>query len=984
TAGNITTSAARITWSGTNANSYNLRYRRVGQTAWTNRNTSTASYNLTGLNDATNYEVQVRSVCQTGTSNYSSSLNFQTDAVPQPCNAPGSLSVSSISTNSATITWGSVTTANSYTLRYRRSGTSSWTQVSTANRSRTLSGLTTGTTYQVQIRSNCSGQSSAYSAIQTFTTNDVCNIPSNLSLGSLNTTSALLSWNTVSGALAYTFRYRRVGTSAWTQFDIASTSFGINNLLPNTNYEAQVRTLCQNNATSGYSNSINFRTQANQSPTGCNETVNSNGFESTWGIWNDGGSDASRIFDPSKATGNYSVRLRDNTASSVMVSDPIDLSNYNAVEFGFSFITISFDDNTERFVLEMADNSATFQEIQAWTYQTNFTNNGPYDAKVNIPGPFTDRVRFRIRCDASANDDLVYIDNVTINACTGGGNPPEPEVCDSPSNLSVAGIAHSQATVSWNAQSAAQSYRLRYRAIGSVSWQNITTNNTSYTLNALSSETNYEVQVSSICAIGTSNYTSSRTFRTEAIPLSCSIPGGLQISSTSTSGAQIIWSTVAGAVSYSVRYRRSGTTTWTTRTTSSTVYNIAGLSSETSYQVQVRANCNGDQSNYSTSRTFTTEAEVLVCNVPQNLNVVNIQTLSATVNWSASTVYQSYTIRFRRQGISNWTTLSRNGSSLILSFLIPDTDYEVQIRGRCLSGDYSNYSSSLAFKTLPQETVPDAPGDCNVNVNTNDFERTWGIWNDGGTDSRRTFNPARANGNYSVQLRDNSSSSVTVCDPLDLSSYKQIEFSFTFIAEGFISNSEGLILEQSIDFGPYEKIKEWKNGQGFLNNQRVNENFVLDQNLTSRVRYRFRTTGNSNDQKIHIDDIQMLGCPKQIGNSVAIDQTTAATSTWNLNKATVVQHSIVQNTEASVLYNLEVFPNPAKERLYIQIRGDEWEQFQRIMVFNMSGQLVLQKRIDPVLGYLQESIEVQDLTKGIYLVRVLSEQGSYQQRFVVQ
>ncbi len=983
-ASNITTTAATLTWSA-DANSYNLRYRKVGQSTWISRNTSARVYNLSSLEDGSNYEVQLRAVCSSGTSAYSASLVFRTEDIPQACTIPSNLSVANISTSGATVTWNAASTANNYTLRYRRSGTTSWTQLNTSNRSRSLSGLSSGASYQVQVRSNCTGQSSAYSAIQQFTTLQTCSTPSNLSVTNLQTTAAQLSWSSANGAIAYTLRYRRVGTTSWSTIDVASTSRSISNLQTNTNYEAQVRSLCQGNNTTAYSNSLNFKTGAVSSPTGCNETVNSNGFESTWGIWNDGGSDASRVFDPSKASsGNYSVRLRDNTVSSVMISDPVDISAYNSVELGFSFMAISFDNNTERFVLEMADNSANFQEVQAWNFQTHFSNNAPYDAKVTIAGPFSNRVRFRIRCDASANDDLIYIDNVTINACTGTSNPPAPTVCNTPENATVSGISHNQASFSWTGVATAQGYRLRYRAIGRVSWQNINTSNTNYTIANLSPETNYEVQVSTICGDGNSNYSGSRTFRTTAAPLNCAVPSGLQVENTSTNGAQVTWGAVPNATSYSIRYRRLGTNTWTVRSANSTVYNISALSPNTSYQVQVSTNCNGEQSTYSSSRTFTTEAEVLVCDVPQNLRVANIQTRSATLNWSANATYQSYTIRYRQQGSSTWTSLSSNASSLVVSSLNPATNYEVQIRGRCQSGDYSSYSNVLSFSTLPEETVPDAPSDCNVNINANNFERSWGIWNDGGSDSRRTFNPARAIGNYSVQLRDNTSSSVTVCDPLDLSAYASIQFSFTFIAEGFSSTSEGLILEQSYAFGPYEKVKKWEYSQDFSNLQRVNANFELSENLDSRVRFRFRATGNSDNQKIHIDEIQILACPRQSANSIANDSRNAAVPIADINQKQVSQATANLQVAVPAQYHLQLFPNPVKERLMIQLKTDRGEAFHRLAIFDSNGRLVLQQPLNQRHGLLQSSVEVNALSRGVYVIRIIGSQQNYQRRFVVQ
>jgi len=86
-------------------------------------------------------------------------------ATPAGCTAPNVFSVSA-GTISATITWNS-TGAISYLLRYRKTGVLNWFIISSSTNMRTLKFLLPGTTYQYQVKSNCSD----YSVIQTFTTN---------------------------------------------------------------------------------------------------------------------------------------------------------------------------------------------------------------------------------------------------------------------------------------------------------------------------------------------------------------------------------------------------------------------------------------------------------------------------------------------------------------------------------------------------------------------------------------------------------------------------------------------------------------------------------------------------------------------------------------------------------------------------------------------------------------------------------------------
>ncbi|MEO1652116.1 MAG: fibronectin type III domain-containing protein, partial [Bacteroidota bacterium] len=92
-------------------------------------------------------------------------------AAASGCGVPSSLSSSNVSESSATLSWGNVSGANSYDVRYRVQGTSAWTnQNGVSGTSTTISGLAGGTTYEFQVRANCSGSTSNYSGSSTFAT----------------------------------------------------------------------------------------------------------------------------------------------------------------------------------------------------------------------------------------------------------------------------------------------------------------------------------------------------------------------------------------------------------------------------------------------------------------------------------------------------------------------------------------------------------------------------------------------------------------------------------------------------------------------------------------------------------------------------------------------------------------------------------------------------------------------------------------------
>lgn len=95
---------------------------------------------------------------------------------PLACAVPSGLSASSLTQTGATLNWASVTGAASYQLQWKANSAANFTVVAglTGN-TYNLSGLSAATGYQWQIKTNCTADSSAYSALQSFTTASVCN-----------------------------------------------------------------------------------------------------------------------------------------------------------------------------------------------------------------------------------------------------------------------------------------------------------------------------------------------------------------------------------------------------------------------------------------------------------------------------------------------------------------------------------------------------------------------------------------------------------------------------------------------------------------------------------------------------------------------------------------------------------------------------------------------------------------------------------------
>ena len=78
-------------------------------------------------------------------------------------------------------------------------------------------------------------------------------------------------------------------------------------------------------------------------------------------------------------------------------------------------------ENGEDFWLQVSTNGgSSYSTVASYARGTSFNNNTFYTDAVVISGPFSSNTRFRFRCDASANNDMIHLDDITISGCVSG------------------------------------------------------------------------------------------------------------------------------------------------------------------------------------------------------------------------------------------------------------------------------------------------------------------------------------------------------------------------------------------------------------------------------------------------------------------------------------------------------------------------------------------------------------------------------------
>jgi hypothetical protein len=147
-------------------------------------------------------------------------------------------------------------------------------------------------------------------------------------------------------------------------------------------------------------------------------------FEAGLGIWTDGGGDCALYTGGTYSSGGAaSIDIQDNSgvASSFYLTNGVDVHTpaYVQIDVEFEFIAVSMETGEDFWVQYF--NGTTWYTVGNYKSGTHFSNNVFYAANVSILESsyvFPTGMKIRFMCDASDNNDDVYIDNIRISAST--------------------------------------------------------------------------------------------------------------------------------------------------------------------------------------------------------------------------------------------------------------------------------------------------------------------------------------------------------------------------------------------------------------------------------------------------------------------------------------------------------------------------------------------------------------------------------------
>ena len=271
TVSGLTSTSLKLHWNTISGASYYNIYQWNGSKWVYLTYSSTNSKTIAGLSAKKTYYFAVSAVCASGESKLSPYKKVITPA-QQGCATPNKPHVSNITSNSAYLSWNSISNANYYELFYWNG--SSWISFATTyNTNYNVTNLSANSTYYIAVRTICHSGYSNLSTYVTIKTNSgySCGKPTGLYAYNVQHNKCNLAWNTVSGADKYEVFYW-TGTY-WDHFFTTSyTSMTVTGLYANKTYYFSLRAVCGSKK-SNLSDYITVKTPTYLSDDGNNEEM---------------------------------------------------------------------------------------------------------------------------------------------------------------------------------------------------------------------------------------------------------------------------------------------------------------------------------------------------------------------------------------------------------------------------------------------------------------------------------------------------------------------------------------------------------------------------------------------------------------------------------------------------------------------------------------------------------------------------------------
>jgi Pregnancy-associated plasma protein-A/Bacterial pre-peptidase C-terminal domain/Secretion system C-terminal sorting domain/Fibronectin type III domain len=419
----------------------------------------------------------------------------------------------------------------------------------------------------------------------------------------------------------------------------------------------------------------------------------------------------------------------------------------------------------------------------------------------------------------------------------------------------------------------------------------------------------------------------------------CTAPAGLNASSITSTGATVSWSAVSGAVSYTVEYKTTATSTWTTAASATTNTSVAigGLTASTVYDWHVRTNCSSSSSAY-TAAQFTTAASS-GCGTSYEPN----ESLAAAASIATNTAISAAITTTTDKDWFKFTIGATSNLSITLTNLAGDYDLIL----------YNSAGTELARSENGSTT--------NETITRNNSAA--------GTYYLQVFGYNGANGAMCYSLRAGATAVATSCQ----SSYDNTTNGTTSGAAQIPFNTDIKGLINTTTDVDYYKFVITTGGSITVTLGTLPGDFDLKLFNSAGTQVAISQNGGTTSETINYTAAAGTYYAQVFGYNGANSTTVCYTLKVTLGTAT---REAVTSVQKPVV---EIYPNPVRSSLNITATGISGNSV--IRVSDMTGKKILVNSL-----HQKTSVDVKKLPAGIYVIEIISADGNVisREKFVKQ
>jgi serine protease len=255
--------------------------------------------------------------------------------------------------------------------------------------------------------------------------------------------------------------------------------------------------------------------------------------------------------------------------------------------------------------------------------------------------------------------------------------------CPVPYWLDATTIDSNAVQLSWIETITTEAVDLRWKAMGSTTWQTIYDVHSPIVLTNLNGCQSYQFMVSAQCANAqNSAWSAPLNFTTDG----CCVAPELEITQVGDTYVDLQWVNVTAASDYSLLYRQAGSSVWsTTNIGFSNMFTLNGLSGCTDWEIAVRTRCGSEYSVQGPTLSFSTTS----CGACLDADYCHVEANSADDEWIA------------KVEIDNWSHSSEGGAGYEdLSSADPANLLALYPGQSCLAAVTPGFSASAFTETF--------------------------------------------------------------------------------------------------------------------------------------------------------------------------------------------------------------------------------------------------------------------------------------------